>query len=108
MHCKNFSLMDKEGKGEYALAPAYDLLAVLLADPADIEEMALSFTVGGNKSAFTGSGIPAAVAEKMIERMTGFLPAWKQLIGLSFLPEKMKADYCCLLENRIGRLLSKL
>ena len=112
MHCKNFSLMDI-GNGEYTLAPAYDLLAVLLADPSDTEEMALSFTVGGEKAgfnrdtfftAFTQSGIPAVVAEKIIDRMKGFLPVWKELIGLSFLPEKMKADYCYLLEERTGRL----
>ena len=41
MHCKNFSLVDT-GNGEYALAPAYDLLAVQLADPHDTEEMAMS------------------------------------------------------------------
>ncbi len=113
MHCKNFSLIDREGNGEYVLAPAYDLLAVLLADPADVEEMALSFTVGGDKAgfnrdtfltAFTMSGIPTAVAEKMIERMKGFLPVWEELIGRSFLPQKMKADYIRLLANRIGRL----
>jgi len=112
MHCKNFSLVDT-GNGEYALAPAYDLLAVLLADPEDNEEMAMSFTVGGNKAgfdrdtfltAFTQSGIPAAVSEKMIRRMKGFLPVWKDLIDQSFLPDKMKADYCRLLENRIKRL----
>lgn len=112
MHCKNFSLVDT-GNGEYALAPAYDLLAVLLADPEDNEEMAMSFTVGGNKAgfdrdtfltAFTQSGIPAAVSEKMIRRMKGFLPVWKDLIDQSFLPDKMNADYCRLLENRIKRL----
>ncbi len=112
MHCKNFSLIDT-GEGEYALAPAYDLLAVLLADPNDVEEMAMSFTVGGNKSgfdrntfmtAFTQSGIPIAVAEKLIERMKGYTPEWKVLIGQSFLPEKMKADYCQLLDRRMERL----
>ena len=112
MHCKNFSLIDT-GNGEYALAPAYDLLAVLLADPNDTEEMAMSFTVGGNKSgfdrntfltAFTQSGIPVAVAEKLIERMKGYIPEWKVLIGQSFLPEKMKADYCQLLDSRVERL----
>lgn len=112
MHCKNFSLLDT-GNGEYALSPAYDLLAVLLADPLDTEEMALSFTVGGAKSgfdrntfmtSFTQSGIPSAVADKMIDRMKGYQPLWKEIIGLSFLPEKMKASYCQLLENRIGRL----
>ena len=112
MHCKNFSLIET-GNGEYALAPAYDLLAVLLADPADTEEMAMSFMVGGAKSgfdrgtfmtAFTQSGIPATVADKMIERMKGYLPRWKELIGQSFLPEKMKADYCLLLNKRIDLL----
>ena len=112
MHCKNFSLIDT-GDGEYALAPAYDLLAVLLADPNDTEEMAMSFTVGGNKSgfdrntfmtAFMQSGIPVAVAEKLIERMKGYIPEWKVIIGQSFLPEKMKTDYCQLLDRRVERL----
>ena len=112
MHCKNFSLIDT-GNGEYALSPAYDLLAVLLADPEDTEEMAMSFTVGGAKngfdrstflSAFTQSGIPTAVANKMIERMKGFLPQWEKLIGQSFLSDKMKADYCRLLNKRITLL----
>ena len=112
MHCKNFSLIDT-GDGEYAFAPAYDLLAVLLADPNDTEEMAMSFTVGGEKSgfdrntfmtAFTQSGIPIAVAEKLIERMKGYLSKWKALIAQSFLPEKMKAGYCLLLDRRVERL----
>ena len=112
MHCKNFSLVDTGG-GEYALAPAYDLLAVLLADPADPEEMAMSFEVGGAKSgfdrstfmiAFTQSGVPAAVADKMIERMKGYLHEWEKLISQSFLPEKMKGDYCRMLNRRIDLL----
>ena len=51
MHCKNFSLIDT-GNGEYVLSPAYDLLAVLLVDTADTEEMAMSFSVGGAKNGF--------------------------------------------------------
>ena len=112
MHCKNFSLVDTGGS-KYALAPAYDLLAVLLADPEDTEEMAMSFTVGGQKSGFdrstfmtvfTQSGIPAPVAEKMINRMKGYLTVWEELIGRSFLPDKMKADYRRLLNRRIDLL----
>ena len=112
MHCKNFSLLDT-GDGEYILSPAYDLLAVLLADPNDTEEMAMSFSVGGAKrdfdrntfiNAFTKSGIPVAVAEKMINRIKGCLPAWKALISLSFLPEKMKKSYCSLLSKRLALL----
>ncbi|MBQ3855448.1 MAG: HipA domain-containing protein, partial [Ruminococcus sp.] len=112
MHCKNFSLIDTGG-GKYALAPAYDLLAVLLADPEDTEEMAMSFTVGGLKTgfdrntfltAFTQSGISATVADKMINRMKGYLPVWETLISQSFLPDKMKAGYCRLLNKRIELL----
>lgn len=112
MHCKNFSLIDS-GNGEYVLSPAYDLLAVLLADPQDTEEMAMTFSVGGDKigfdrntfiAAFTQSGIPATVANKMIERMKSFLPKWKDLINESLLPDKMKADYHLLLSKRIEML----
>ncbi len=112
MHCKNFSLIDT-GNGEYVLSPAYDLIAVLLADPADTEEMAMSFSVGGGKSgfhrntfmtAFVESGISVARSEKMIEQMRTHLPKWKDLISQSFLPEKMKTDYCTLLDKRNSTL----
>ena len=112
MHCKNFSLIDS-GDGEYVLSPAYDLLAVLLAAPADTEEMAMSFKVGGEKNgfdrntfmtAFTQSGITVAVADKIIERMKGYLPKWEKLIDMSFLPDKMKYDYHLLLSKRIELL----
>lgn len=112
MHCKNFSLLDS-GNEEYVLSPAYDLLAVLLADPQDTEEMAMTFSVGGDKNgfdrntfitAFTQSGIPAAVADKIIERMKTYLPKWKELIAQSFLPDKLKADYHLLLSKRIELL----
>lgn len=108
MHCKNFSLIDA-GNGEYVLSPAYDLLAVLLADPADTEEMAMSFSVGGKKSgfdrntfmtAFVESGITVSRSEKMIEQMKTHLPKWKELISQSLLPEKMKLDYYSLLDKR--------
>ena len=51
-------------------------------------------------TAFTQSGIPVGVANKMIERMKTCLPKWKELIYQSFIPEKMKSDYCSLLEKR--------
>ena len=112
MHCKNFSLIDSGG-GEYSLAPAYDLLAVLLADPADTEEMALSFRTGGEKagftretflSAMTESGLSDAQAGTILRRITSAAPAWRQLIEESFLPRSMKDAYQRLLENRLGRL----
>ena len=69
----------------------------------------LGFSVGGGKSgfdyntfmtAFTQSSISTAIAEKMIERMRACIPQWKNLISQSFLPEKMKNDYCSLLDKR--------
>lgn len=112
MHCKNFSLIDS-GSGEYVLSPAYDLLAVLLADPADSEEMALSFQTGGSKAGFDRntflqamqeSGLSETQATFLIRRITSAAPAWKTLIEESFLPPKIKADYLRLIENRLARL----
>ena len=110
LHPEKTIAYETGGNGEYVLSPAYDLLAVLLADPHDTEEMAMTFSVGGEKSgfdrntfmtAFTHSGIPATVANKMIERMKSFLPKWKTLIDESFLPDKIKTDYYRLLTKRI-------
>lgn len=112
MHCKNFSLLDT-GKREYILSPAYDLLAVLLANPSDTEEMAMAFTVDGLKSGFDGgtfmlameeSGIRADTATKIIHRMKTHLEEWEKLIAISFLPEKTKTAYKSLLRERLSRL----
>ena len=69
----------------------------------------MSLSVGGKKSGFdrntfmtvfVESGISVARSEKMIEKMKTYLPKWKELINQSFLPEKMKVDYCALLDKR--------
>lgn len=113
MHCKNFSLLDI-GRGEYVLAPAYDLLSVLLVDPSDSEEMALSFRTGEGKagfglptflSAMQESGLTEAQAEAIVGRICSAAPEWKRLIDASFLPAPMKTAYLKLLDNRLERLL---
>ena len=112
MHCKNFSLLDS-GKREYVLAPAYDLLAVLLADPADPEEMAMSFSIGGKKtgfgretflSAMTDSGISLPVATRLIDNMTSHASEWERLINISFLPHDLKEAYRHLIKDRLHKL----
>ena len=112
MHCKNFALLDT-GRREYVLAPSYDLLAVLLADPEDEEEMAMAFTLGGEKKGFgratfidamVESGIPAKVAEGIVRRMASYFLPWKQLINDSFLPEDLKESYIKLLNDRLDKL----
>ncbi|MCR5407543.1 MAG: HipA domain-containing protein [Bacteroidales bacterium] len=113
MHCKNFSLIDMGGR-KYTLAPAFDLLAVLLADPEDQEELAMTFTVGGRKDGFDResflvameeSGISRPVAEKKIVRMCNSLPVWESLIDKSFLPDDLKSSYKNLIQERLTRLL---
>lgn len=113
MHCKNFSLLNKDdGKG-YLLSPAYDLLAVLLADPTDTDELALPVCAGDPTSgltrgsfikAFEASKIPEKVYRKMMAKMEGCQESWFKLIDSSFLPEKMKYDYRSLIESRLATL----
>lgn len=112
MHCKNFSLIDS-GNRDYVLAPAYGLLSVLLADPEDRDEMAMTFSVGGKKTgfdsstflqAFTESGISTPVAERILTRMCSFQPQWNALIETSFLPKDLQDAYRTLIESRIVKL----
>ena len=112
MHCKNFSLLDI-GNREYVLAPAYDLLAVLLADPNDVEEMAMTFSVGGVKTGFgkdtflcamMNSGVSQTVASRILNHLCSCRPQWDKLIDDSFLPGDLKGAYHQLIANRIDRL----
>lgn len=113
MHCKNFSLIERPGENGYVLSPAYDLLAVLLADPADTDELAMPLTAGEGTSGFTkesfvaafmASGIPAKVAETLIAKMCGHLDEWNKLIESSFLPADLKQQYKQLVLERLHRL----
>lgn len=108
MHCKNFSLIDI-GDSEYILSPAYDLLAVLLADPYDDEEMALSLNVGGKKKGFkiadfseamVESGIEKNRAEAIIEKMIAKKETWFSQIDSSFLTADLKQKFKDLISSR--------
>ena len=114
MHCKNFSLIDEKGIGEYRLAPAYDLLSVLLADKNDTDEMAMTFEVGGRKSGFgrdtfinamKESGIGEKVAAKMISRLCACESAWYKVIDSSFLSDGLKREYKSLIHSRLMQLI---
>ena len=111
MHCKNFSLLD-EGEG-YLLSPAYDLLAVLLADPNDTDELAMPVFVGGKTTgfnretfdqAFVQSGVPTKTAQKCIDKMAGYKDKWFEIIDNSFLPEDLKTSYKKLILSRLSLL----
>ena len=111
MHCKNFSLLD-EGEG-YLLSPAYDLLAVLLADPNDNDELAMPVFVGGKTTGFNRetfvqamvqSGVPTKTAQKCIDKMAVYKDKWFEIIDNSFLPEDLKTSYKKLILSRVSLL----
>ena len=110
MHLKNFSLY-MPGDGNWQLTPAYDLLSVRIAMPADKEELAL--TLNGKKNrirrndffvAMEKSGIGAVVVERMMNRFDKLLPQWEECIRHSFLPEPQQTAYA----NHIKRMLTAL
>lgn len=117
MHCKNFSLLDKEGAG-YQLSPAYDLLAVLLTGINDSDELAMPLVgegteentpIGGfNRAAFIDamekSGIQTRIAKKIIDKFFKYIDKWFVLIDDSFLSQELKSDYKSLVRERMSRI----
>jgi len=106
MHLKNFSLY--QPKNDARLAPAYDMLNVAIANPADEEELAL--TLNGKKkkikdsdfeSAFETCGIPAKVFSNLKKKYVKLFPAFCDRIESSFLDEQMKEKYKQLLAQRL-------
>ncbi len=98
MHLKNFSLYSP--KGSHVLAPAYDLLNAVVANPADDEELAL--TLNGKKrrindadflAAFRTLGVPENVFERIKIKYYRLLPRFNEEIERSFLNDKLKEAY---------------
>ncbi len=117
MHCKNFSLLYREGIG-YQLSPAYDLLAVLLTGINDRDELAMplvGFGANDNEQiagfdgnafieAMMASGLNNKTAQKMLSRMKANCDKWFTLIESSFLNNELKSAYKALIEERLSRL----
>ena len=120
MHCKNFSLLEKDGIG-YTLAPAYDLLAVALTGIDDKDELAMPLTgygVDDNQyiagfdrmsfiEAMVVSGIESSIAGKLVNRLIKNQYKWAELIDNSFLSDSLKDRYKKLIDERIERLMQK-
>ena len=117
MHCKNFSLLDREGIG-YTLSPAYDLLAVALTGIDDKDELAMPLTgygaddnqyiAGFDRTSFIEameiSGIESNVGNKLINRLIKNQARWLELIDNSFLSDSLKNTYKKLIGERIEKL----
>jgi serine/threonine-protein kinase HipA len=113
MHLKNFSLL-QDLQGQYTLAPAYDLVATAMVNPADKEELAL--TLNGKKSklkykdflvAFQTSGLSQKVLDRMLENFSTCKREMKKMIEKSFLDDLYKEKYRNLLDQRF-KLLGSL
>lgn len=112
MHLKNFSLIhDNE---TWHLSPAYDLLNVALANPKDIEELAL--TLEGKKKKlrrehFEHLGIGLGLTERQIKTsLTRFekkQPVAIEWIDKSFLSDEFKTQYKAILNMRYKLMTGK-
>ena len=109
MHLKNFSMINT---GEqWKLAPAYDLLNVVIVNPEDTEELAL--TLEGKKKKlkwehFQRLGLQLDLNEKQIKgiakRFKKNKPIAIDWINNSFLSDEFKDKYKVLLEARYATL----
>lgn len=109
MHLKNFSMI--KTRFGWALAPAYDLLNVRIANPEDKEELAL--TLGGKKNKLTRAyferfGEVLGLTPKQIQGVFKRFEKNKEKainwIHQSFLSEAMKKAYLQILYEQYSRL----
>ena len=110
MHLKNFSLYSKR-RGEYVLAPAYDLLSTWLVMPEDTEELALMLNGKKRKlkktdfvKAMSASGLDAKVIDNIFCKFQKVQKKWMEFIDISFLPDEMKSRYRQLICQRLSLL----
>lgn len=110
MHLKNFSMI-KTSDGAYVLMPAYDLIATIIVNPLDKDEMAL--TLNGKKrklhrsdfeNAFLKYGIDKMTIDRSFRNLAKAIPLWLAFIDKSFVPETMKIQYVKLIKERAERL----
>ena len=108
MHLKNFSLYSPDG--EPVLTPAYDLLNVVISNPADDEELALNLNGKKKrikdadfKAAFKTCGVPEIVFDRIKKKYSDLLPKFEEEIRKSFLSQELKTSYLDLLQRRLNR-----
>jgi serine/threonine-protein kinase HipA len=111
MHLKNFSLIRKPGIGN-VLAPAYDLVATALVNPADKED--LSLTLNGKKKKITRNdflvtfqalNLDPKQQENIFSKMMAAKAGWMDFIGISFLSDDFKELLSKIIEERFSRII---
>lgn len=110
MHLKNFSLIKTPEIG-YMLTPAYDLVATVLVNPADDEDLAL--TLNGKKkkikrqdfiAAFNSLKLNLNQQQNVFNKMTMCKAKWLDFIDTCFLNIDMKIAYKNLIEQKFNRI----
>lgn len=110
MHLKNFSLIHQPGIGPI-LSPAYDLVATILVNPADNEDLAL--TLNGKKkkirhidfvAAFNTLKLEPTQQENIFRKMEQAKNKWIEFIDISFLSDDFKEKYKQLIRERFSRI----
>ena len=109
MHLKNFSLYEIADK--IRLTPAYDLLNVVIINPKDDEELAL--TLNGRKKKLQKEdfiksaatlGIETVIIERLINKYIKLLPKFEVVLQSSFISASLKERYIDLLRERLRKL----
>jgi serine/threonine-protein kinase HipA len=110
MHLKNFSLVESPGAG-WTLAPAYDMVATALVNPADREELAL--TLDGRKknltprnfeNAYRLAGLDNKRMAATLRRLERAIPKWMAFLERSFLTPEMRERLREIVGERAARL----
>jgi serine/threonine-protein kinase HipA len=111
MHLKNFSML-RDNKGNYNLAPAYDLVPVKIILPTDNEEMALPLNGRKNKltrNDFESFANTIKLTPKQIDNtfkriLTNCKNKVQMAISQSFLSQNTKKEFNNLFQERLNRL----
>jgi serine/threonine-protein kinase HipA len=109
MHLKNFSLIKLDGN--WQLCPAYDLLNVQLANPADTEELGL--TLAGKKKKIqlahfidwgSSMGLTARQMQNSLEVYNDKKDEIFALIASCFLTQDFKEKYSAIMQEKLSIL----
>ena len=110
MHLKNFSLIQNT-RGNYQLAPAYDMVATALVVKGDDEDLALTLNAKKKKikrkdfeAALNLFNIAESAKHSMFQKFETAIPLWNKRIKKSFLPAAVKNNYQQLIKKRAERL----
>jgi serine/threonine-protein kinase HipA len=110
MHLKNFSIINTQEQGN-VLSPAYDMVATVIVNPADDEDLALTLNAKKKKisrkdfiSVFNSFKLDEKQQENIFKKMEKARGKWMECIDTSFMTDNYKMAYKELIKNRFERI----